>query len=91
MKFALTEYIIAVFELLEAELAAFKKGLIGIIIAAVLVVLAGFLALVAFGFLAWGIYAAYLTILATHWAAFATAGTLSAPFFFIIALLSWRR
>ena len=90
MNGSLTEYIIAVFELFEAELAHFKRSFYRMIIAFILLIIAGFLALIAFLFVVWGIFSFYQTLMQTYVASFATAGTLLLLVSAIVVWVKWR-
>ena len=91
MKSSLTEYIIAVFELFEAEVSSFKKSLINLFISMIMVVLALFLFLVGFIFLAMGVYDFYLTLMSAYLAGFATAASFMTLGLLILGLIKWRR
>ena len=91
MKSSLTEYIIAVFELFEAEIKAFRQGIINLIIKIVILCVAMVILIAAVLFLVHGIYNFYLTMMLTYLASFATAGTLFVIAFILISLVRWRR
>ncbi len=90
MKSSVTEYIIAVFELFEAEVGAFKKSLTKFFITMMMIISALLLFLVAYVFLAIGMYDFYLTQMSSYLAGFATAASLLILGLLILGFLKWH-
>lgn len=91
MKASVTEYIIAVFELFEAEVTSFKKGILNFFIAIAVLIIALFLLFIAFIFVAMGIYEFYATMMQAYQASFATAGSFIAIALLLFGWLKWRQ
>ena len=91
MKSSITEYIIAVFELFEAEVEAFKKSLINLFMTMIMIVTVLFLFLLSFVFLALGIYDFYLTLMISYLAGLATAASIMMLGLLILGFVKWRR
>lgn len=90
MNNTITEYIIAVAELIEAELRQFKKSLYKVLIAFFLLSIAAVLALIAFLYVVWGIFSFYQTLMLTYQASFATAGTLLILVALLLMWVKWQ-
>jgi hypothetical protein len=91
MKNSITEYVIAVFELLEAEVSSLNRGITKLITRTILFVMAAFLGFIAFIFLAMGLQDYYLTFMTSYLASFATAGSFILLSFLLLLVVKWRQ
>lgn len=91
MKSSITEYIIGIFELFEAEVKSLKKGILNLFISIGFIFVAIFLLFVAFIFIAMGVHDFYATLMLSYQADFATAGTFILLSVLILGAIKWMR
>lgn len=91
MKTSITEYIIAVFELFEAEVGSFKKGVQRFIISMILLILVAVVLFAATLFVIWGLYDFYDSMMISYLASFATAGSLIVLALLLMSMAKWQR
>ena len=91
MKSSITEYIIAVFELFEAEVSSFKKGVQRFVMGIIILILVGVILFAATLFVIWGLYDFYASMMLAYQASFATAASLVVLAFLLMGIAKWQR